>query len=88
VSQQLQGQLQTQHSSDMHNVHNGQTQDKDMVNLQEHIDAEKRTNKQKKIGGNDNYEHKTLGLRKNYYNNSNNSITLIQFNSILYYLCA
>jgi hypothetical protein len=43
-SQQPQGQLQTQHSTDIHN-YNGHTQHKVKGKLQEHVIAEKQTNK-------------------------------------------
>jgi hypothetical protein len=62
LSQQLQGQLQTQHSADIHNYIMDTQQHKVESKLQEHIIAEKQTNKQAKMIRKDNYEQKTLGL--------------------------
>jgi hypothetical protein len=62
-SQQLQGQLQTQHSADIHNYIIDTNNIKVKGKLQEHIIAEKQTNKQAKMIRKDNYEQKTLGLR-------------------------
>jgi hypothetical protein len=47
--------------------------------LQEHIIAEKQTNKQVKKGKKrkDNYEQKTFDYETRYYNNNNNSIKLV-----------
>jgi hypothetical protein len=48
--------------------------------LQEHIIAEKQTNKQQRKerkGKKNNYEQKTFDCETGYYNNSNNSIKLV-----------
>jgi hypothetical protein len=45
--------------------------------FQEHIIAEKQTNKQAKMIRKDNYEQKTFDCEKRYYNNSNNLIRLV-----------
>jgi predicted Holliday junction resolvase-like endonuclease len=60
-SQQLQGQLRTQHSAVIGNYITD-TQHKIKNKLQEHSNAEKQT-KETKIIGKDNYKHRTSRLR-------------------------
>jgi hypothetical protein len=48
------------------------TQHKVKGKLQEHIIAEKQTNKQGKMIRKDNYEQKTFDCETRYHNNSNN----------------